>query len=233
MLDRMSGLLVVAASAVLLAAAPASAVVNLQITEIWGGGLSGTEVTSDWFEVTNLGDTAASNLLANPLYMDDGSAAFASSVPMEGIDTIAPGESVIYLTDYEGDWGDLTGGATAFLNMWGPLPGVQIGGVPAGIGLGGSGDAVNIFDGMGTLLASAAYSVETQLESFVSQPDGTWIENTFAKVGVWGAFAGNSGATTTISSPPVGSPGAMVPEPRTMLGLTGGAIVAFAACRRR
>jgi hypothetical protein len=235
MLRQLSVMLVLPLSAVSILPAPARAVVDLQITEIWPGGLAGAENTSDWFEITNFGDMAATNLLASPLHMDDDSAAFASSVELEGIDTIGPGESVIYLTDYEGGFGDLAGGTAAFLAMWGPLPGVQIGGAPGSIGLGGGGDAVNIWDDFATLLDSEGYSTAAALPSFVSNPDGTWVDNTFAQVDVWGAYEGNFGATSSISDPPIGSPGTTgaIPEPSTMLLLLLGAVAAAFCGRRR
>lgn len=236
MLRRLNTLLVLPLLALSILSAPAWAVVDLQITEIWPGGLAGTENTSDWFEVTNFGDMPATNLLASPLHMDDDSAAFASSVELEGIDAIGPGESVIYLTDYEGPFGDLAAGTAAFLAMWGPLPGVQIGGAPGSIGLGGGGDAVNIWDDLATLLDSEGYSTDAALPSFVSHPDGTWVDNTFAQVDVWGAYEGNFGATSSISDPPIGSPGttgATIPEPSTTLLLLLGAVAAAFCGRRR
>ena len=225
------------ASFVLLAAllalgtvpATASAAFDLQITEIWAGSLPGAEYTDDWFELTNVGDMGATGL-DGTLFFDDSHQDPTEDTALTGIDTIAPGESVIYLIDPGA-------GASAFLDMWGPLPGVQIGTVPGGHGLGG-GDEVNIYDGnlaTAILLDSAAYSVDPQVESFVSAADGSWVENTFAQVGVLGAYAGNLNATDDPSvGPPIGSPGriAGVPEPGSIALMILG-VAGVLACRRR
>ena len=84
---------------------------------MWVGGLDGTEATSDWFEFTNFGDMAAIGLDGN-LYYDDNSADPTVDDQMFGVDTIAPGESVIYLTSWEDDWATA---ADAILEMECPL----------------------------------------------------------------------------------------------------------------
>ena len=120
-------------------ATTAHATFDLQITEIWAGGLDGTEATPDWIELTNFGDTAATGLDGN-LYYDDSSNLPTVNDALTGIDTIAPSESVIYLIDPEEDFLTLGNAITAFINMWGlpngDLTGVQIGGIIGGAGLG-------------------------------------------------------------------------------------------------
>ena len=213
-----------------LTVSPAYAM-NLQITEIWAGGLDGSEYTEDWFEVTNFGESTES---LGGLYYDDDSADPTKDSPLMGIDTIAPGESVIYVVDE-------STGISLFEDMWGSpngdLSNVQIGYVD-GSGLGGGGDAVYLFDGNtseANLVATAAYSVDTQLESFVSGADGTWVENTFAANGVLGAYEGNLPATDEPEmGHPIGSPG-VVPEPSMaamMLGLLAAAGMAFRRSNR-
>lgn len=211
----------VAATAALVAH-PVIAASDLQITEMWAGGLAGAEATSDWFELTNFGDMDAVGLDGN-LFWDDDSFDATKNDPLVGIDTITPGESVIYVVSWEDDFATSADAINAFTAMWaapnGDLTGVQIGFVDGGSGLGGSGDTAVIFDG-NTSQANAidfeSYSVSPQLESFVSAADGAWTNNTFAQVGVLDAYAGNLPATDEISSPPVGSPGTVgtvVPEP--------------------
>ena len=215
----MRRILLTAMMLALLASPSAKAAVDLQLTEIWAGGLPGAEATSDWFELTNFGDMAATGLDGN-LYYDDDSGDPTKDDALIGIDTIAPGESVIYVVSWEDDWATSADAINAFVAMWGApandLSGVQIGYVDGGSGLGGGGDFASIFDGNtagANLIDFAAYTTTTQVESFVSNPDGTWVENTFAQDGLWGAYLGNANATDDLgSSPPIGSPGT-VPEP--------------------
>ena len=227
----MKKIVLTAACLALIAVQPVCAAPNLQITEIWAGGLAGAEATSDWFELTNFGDMAATGLDGN-LYYDDDSADPTKDDALVGIDTIAPGESVIYVVSWEDDWATSTDAIDDFIAMWGNV--AQVGYVDGGSGLGDGGDAAWVFDGntnAANLIDWEAYSVTTQEESFVSSPDGTWVENTFAQDGVWGAYQGNSNATDDIgSTPPIGSPG-QVPEPTGLaLAVIGAAL--FAARRR-
>lgn len=239
MMKRLGSVIALAAVGVLATGLPAYAGANLQITEIWAGGLSGTEATSDWFELTNYGDMAATGLDGN-LYYDDDSDDPTAEDQLFGIDTIAPGESVVYVVSWEDDFTLPSDVIDAFVAMWGApngnLSDVQIGYVDGGGGLGGGGDAVNIWDGpfvLSTLIDREQYSVDTQVESFVSSPDGTWDENTFAKFGKWGAYAGNSNASDGEDiGPPIGSPGKVVPEPGSIVLMILG-MVGLARVRRR
>lgn len=227
-MSKVKTLTAIAAAA--FSASSAMAVVDLQITEIWAGGLDGDEFTSDWFEVTNFGDTAMTDILTtNQLWFDDSSAVPTAASQLLGIDTIAPGESVIFMTAWD-DLPTLGDAQNAFQLMWGSpngdLTGVQVGYVDGGgAGLGGGGDEVNLFDG-GTggsnFITGEEYTIDTTLASFVSDGTGNWTGTTFAQVGVLGAYDGNFGATTTITAPPIGSPG-VVPEPTSLalLGLGG------------
>ena len=187
----------------------------LKITEIWPGALPGTEFTSDWFEVTNFGDVAATNLNGN-LYFDDSSNDPLSSDPMVGIDTIAPGESVIYLTTWEDGFnGVLDDAIAAFRAMWRPPAELQVGSVTLGSGFGGNGDAANIFTAAAadaTLIDHVEYPGPAMgVASFVSDADGTWIP-LLAEPGKLGAYAGYYPADDSSPDPAIGSPG-IVPEP--------------------
>jgi hypothetical protein len=226
-----------------LIAHPAVSSPNIQITEIWPGGIAGAEATSDWFELTNFGDMAATGLDGN-LYYDDDSGDPTVDDQLFGIDSIAPGESVIYVVSWEDDFATSADAINAFTAMWGApagdLSGVQIGYVDGGSGLGGGGDAVAIFDGNTAgpptnLIDFEGYDPPTQKESFVSNPDGTWVNNTFAQTGVWDAYAGNFNATDDeFSAPPIGSPGSVgsvVPEPSGIVLAALGMLVI--AARRR
>lgn len=224
----------------------------LKITEFWVGGLDGTEATSDWFEITNFGDMQATGLNGT-LFYDDDSADPTANDAMLGIDTIAPGESVIYLTSWEDDWATSADAVAAFTNMWGSpagnLTGVQIGYVDNGGGLGGSNDAVFVFDGNtedAGIVASQAYAVfdGANHKSFVANADGNMVNaapfgTTFpfrAVEGYGGAYAGNFPASDAVGVPnPIGSPGVVgqVPEPSTVIMVMLGVAAVGIVARRR
>lgn len=226
-MKRLSLVVALAALSGMAIGQPAHAAADLQITEMWGGGLPGGEVISDWFELTNFGPDPATSLDGNIYYGDNGTAGTGADpyVPLAGIDTIAPGESVIYLVSWEDDWATAADAIDDFEDMWGPpngdLSGAQIGYAADGGGLGGGGDGVAVRTGpfviSSTLIDTESYTVDTQEESFVSLPDGTWVDNTFAQDGKWGAYTGNFNATDGDAGPPIGSPGKTIPEPTSML----------------
>ncbi len=219
------------AGIVALAALTASASADIRITEIWAGGLDGSEMMADWFEVTNEG-AAAFDMTG--VFFDDSSNDPTENSAVAGIASIAPGESAIVLVSWEGDWATSGDAINAFTSVWGAgnIAGVQIGYVDDGAGLGGGGDAVYLYDGNtggATTLASAEYTTDTQLESFIYNPvSGAFGE--YAQVGVFGAFESDLPATDEpgIGSA-IGSPG-LVPTPGSamLLGLGG-----LAVARRR
>ncbi len=165
----------------------AQARVNLQITEIYAGTSpktpGGTAFdTSEWFEVTNFGDTAA-DMLANPVYYDDESASPTKNTKLLGVDTIAGGESAIFFVDWESDLPGADDAAklafaySLFATAWGPLTDIQIGycDTTAG-GLGSNGDTMYLFDGNlegANIIDTAGYTGKAT-STYVSQPDGTW-----------------------------------------------------------
>lgn len=131
-----------------------SAQVDLQITEIFSG-QAGADLTVDWFEIKNTGATAWVAGVDPDLYYDDDSAAPADATLIQGITGLQPGEVAIVL---------ITGSAvdiTAFTSVWSPvigLNGIEIG-YTDGAGLGGGGDAVNIW--IGDPAASAPADTES------------------------------------------------------------------------
>src|SRR5262249_31507190 len=76
---------------------------SLIISEVapWSSGNSAPSLRVDWFEVTNLGNATAN---ITGWKMDDDSHSFSNAVALNGITSIAPGESVIFLetTDLAG-----------------------------------------------------------------------------------------------------------------------------------
>ena len=73
---------------------PASAAGAIFITEVapWSSGNS--PIAADWFEVTNKGAVAVD---ITGWKVDDNSNSFAASIALNGITSIAPGESVIFI----------------------------------------------------------------------------------------------------------------------------------------
>jgi len=121
---------------------PAANPLELTITEIFSG-QSGTDLTADWFEITNNGTVAWEAGVSEDLYYDDESAEPADADIIQGITEIQPGAKVIVLIT--GNTADVT----TFTDVWSPvidLTGVQVG-YTDGAGLGGGGDAVTLWLG--------------------------------------------------------------------------------------
>lgn len=170
----------------------------LYISEVapWSSGNSA--VAADWFELTNSGTSAVD---ITGWKMDDNSNSFASSVALNGITSIAAGESVIFIE----------GGAaqvTAFVNTWfgGVLPaGLQIGTYTgSGIGLSTSGDAVNLYNAAGVLQANVTFGTSDATSPFQTFDNAQGINNgaisLLSQVGTNAAFTASAEAS-------VGSPG--------------------------
>jgi hypothetical protein len=211
--------------AIAMLAVGASAVqAQIRITEVapWSSGNSPLGV--DWFELTNVGGAAVD---VTGWRVDDGSAAFGSSLALNGITSIAAGESVIFLES-------ASSLASEFKTLWfgGLAPtGLQIGNYTgSGIGLSTGGDAVNIYTGGGALQANVSFGVTGAGPSFPTLDNtvgATGSISTFSAVGVNGAFAAFS------DSLEIGSPGLAVPEPTTALLVLGAVGCAGLARYRR
>lgn len=195
------------------AASIAPAAVSLKITEVMSSGS-----TADWFELTNFGDTAAT---ITGYKMDDSSfsSGAGAAVALNGITSIAAGESVIFMeTSSAAD-------ATAFKTFWGGISSVQVGIYSgSGVGLSSGSDGVGVFDASNVLLDSVSFGAATSNVSFGYNPS-TSTFGALSAVGVNGAFQSANAANN------VGSPG-VVPEPAT-LGLLGCAGSLLLARRRR
>ncbi|HYW73231.1 MAG TPA: SdiA-regulated domain-containing protein [Pyrinomonadaceae bacterium] len=166
-----------------------------------GGPASGpTSLRVDWFEVTNIG-TAPANITG--WKMDDDSHTFASAVPLNGISSIAPGESVIFM-----ETTDLPGKSAAFKALWfgaNPPPNLRFGSYNgSGVGLSTGSDEVNLYDAGGTLQAKVIFSASPN-GPFPSFDNSAGINgaaiSTLSAVGVNGAFRAAN------DSQEIGSPG--------------------------
>lgn len=129
---------------------------RLFISEVapWGSG--STPYAADWFEVTNAG---ARPVDLTGWRMDDNSNAFASGLPLNGIVSIAPGESVIFMETANA--GELAALAASFKTTWfgaSHPAGLQIGSYSGGgAGLSTGGDAVNLFNSSGVRVTGVAF----------------------------------------------------------------------------
>ena len=195
----------------------ASGSITLGITEVapWSSGNS--PVASDWFEVTNFGTSAVS---LTGWTMDDNSNSFAVSVPLNGVASIAPGQSVIFLETASAS--ELAAKTQAFINVWygGTAPaGLQIGSYSgSGVGLSTGGDAVNLFDNGGAIQAVVSFGAAPGAAPFASFDNSAGLNHvaltSLSVVGQNGAFA----AATDPSE--IGSPGTIGSGATPIVGIT-------------
>jgi hypothetical protein len=116
---------------------------NLQVTEIWPGNGAGSDLTADWFEITNIGTEAWVSGVAPDLYYDDDSQDPSVADLINGLTQLDPGEAAIVVIGVAAD-------AQTFKTVWGPvldLTNVEIG-FTDGAGLGAGGDGVSLFVGL-------------------------------------------------------------------------------------
>lgn len=167
------------------------ACVILRITEAMSSG-----GTADWIEITNLGSATAD---ITGFKIDDGSFSFATSLALNGITSIASGESVIF-----GESGSATF-ATDFRTFWGIDESVQVGTYSgSGIGLSSGGDGVILFNGAGTEITRVSFGAATAGSSFFwgYNADGTFDTNNVGalNVGLLSSLGNNAGQVTITSA---------------------------------
>jgi hypothetical protein len=204
---------------------PAQAAIIVSEVAPWSSGNS--PLAADWFEVTNTGASAVN--IAGWKF-DDNSNSFAASLLLNGITSIAAGESVIFI--------ESAAPATvvpAFISLWfgaSAPAGLQIGTYTgAGAGLSTAGDAVNIFNGAGALQANVIFGASPAAPgpyaTFDNAAGLTGAISAFSAVGVNGAFLAAADAAE------IGSPGtiAAVPEAGSLAMMALG-LAALAGLRR-
>ncbi len=208
-----------------LAAIAGSANADLIITELSTKSALNPE---DYFELTNTGSTAFD---LTGWRFDDESASLADSAALNGITSIAAGESVVFFLI---DSADAAADTALFRSYWGGLAGVQVGWYD-GPGL-GKGDAITLFDANGDIAISLAYGMTSPAETHAGDwAAGNWdgsdiYENeaaiwvpgsngqfVLAADGVYGSFQNSAGEW--------GSPG-IVPAPGALALLGLGALTA-------
>jgi len=147
--------LLLIASLLTCTGASAQAQAVLRITEAMSS--SGTGGTADWFEVTNYG-TAAADITG--FKMDDDSFDFTRAVLLNGVTTIAPGESVVFVEGAPST-------VAAFRTFWGFAESVQVGSYTgSGVSFSSGGDGVVIFNAANSEVTRVTFSAATTGRSF-------------------------------------------------------------------
>jgi hypothetical protein len=198
----------------------------LRITEIWSG-QDGSDLTVDWFELTNIGNMPWVAATGPVLTVNDSGGDLGTDDVVEGLSDILPGESAIILM--EGTAAD----KQTFFDVWNPVkPQVVLAnigyadGVPSGgLGLSSSGDGIRVW--LNDLLQDS--------KDYSSPPSGVSWD---VLLGAYSTLNNAAGVKATIAlndaaEPAIGSPGTIraIPEPAAALLLALGAGLA-ATCRR-
>jgi len=175
-----------------------AATVSISEVAPWSSG--NTLVGADWFEVTNNGNTV---LDITGWKIDDNSKSFASALPLSGITSIAPGESVIFLETTTSNTASII---AAFKSAWfgtNVPAGLQVGSYTgSGAGLSTSGDEVNLYDASGNLKANVVFGVSTTDKTFNNAAGLTNTTiSTLSQIGVNDTFSAKNDANQ------IGSPG--------------------------
>ena len=207
----------------LAAALASSASANIRITEAMSSSNGLGLPTPDWIEVTNYGSTSID---LTGWRMDDNSFNFAASVALNGITTIAAGESVIFIESAAG------AGIAGFRTSWGGLSGVQVGYYSgSGVGLSSGGDGACLFDSLGAILSQVSFGAATSGSSFFYGWDSFGALNPAynAIVSTVGTIGNQVTYTSTGDTASIGTAiGVPAPGAIALVGLAG-----FVARRRR
>jgi Lamin Tail Domain len=195
---------------------PAGAAITISEVAPWS---SSSLVGADWFELTN---TGGATVIITGWKVDDNSNAFGSSLALNGITSIAPGESVIFI-----ETANLGTASVTFMSTWfgaNPPAGLQIGNYTGSmIGLGSGGDAVNIFDGGGAVQANVTFGASPAGPVFATFDNAAGLTGAISQLSVAGV---NGAFVAAGDSNEIGSPGRIVspvPEPSSAVLLAAAA----------
>lgn len=215
---------VIAALAAVSAVQSHAAIVVSEVAP-WASGNSA--VGADWFELTN---TGASAVDISGWKVDDNTNSFAASVALNGVTSIAGGQSVVFI-----DGNAAT--AASFTSNWfgASVPaGFAIGYYSgSGVGLSTGGDAINIYSASGVLQANVTFGTSDASSPYQTFDNAAGANNTLifqlSAVGINGAFVAANSAIE------IGSPGtiAAVPEPANLAMMLAGLGLVAAAARKR
>ena len=167
----------------------------------WSSGNS--PYAADWFEVTNAGTTPVD---ITGWKMDDNSNSFDLAVTLNGVTSIAPGQSVVFI---EGDAAVVSAFAAAWFGDNIP-EGFTIGTYGgAGVGLSTGGDSVNLFDALGNRVTGINFFAST---TFFSFDNTAGLGSTTLPLPTVTALSadGINGAFLSIDGTETGSPGVSV-----------------------
>ena len=168
----------------------------LRITEVMS---SSTAVTSDWFELVNLGDTAVD---LTGFRMDDSSASFGSGVALAfggfgGTSVLNPGESAVFIESTD---------IATFRATWKLPASLKVGSYGgSGVGLGSGGDGVVVFNASGVEQHRVSFGAATSGRSFTWEYDSSGNLLTAAG-GVLSTNGVNGAVASTGATPDAGSP---------------------------
>ena len=221
-MKSLSQTILAAAGALAFSVIPSHA--QIIISEVMSSENKTQTYNQDWFELTNTGSSAVN---ITGWEMDDNSDSFADAVALRvsGTNgtTIAAGQSIVFVESTNSS--DATVQSN-FKSSWfgSNVPSnFVIGGYNgSGVGLGSSGDQVNIFNASGVQVAGVNFGTATAGTSFdnsagLNYNPTTGVDPTLTALSV----AGKNGAFVAPSGE-VGSPGA-VPEPMSCAMMLGGA----------
>jgi len=202
---------------VAVVATAATAQAQLRFTEVMSS--SGNGGTGDWFELTNFGSGAVD---ITGYKFDDGSYNVNLAVFLQGVTSIAAGQSVVFLEAANPS----SAAIAAFRTFWGNIDSVVIGSYSgSGVSFSSGGDGLNLFDAGGSPVTTELFYSATTGFSFGFNP----TTSTFGALSANGSFGGFTSAGSPTN---VGSPGT-IPEPSTYAALVGALALAGVALRRR
>lgn len=193
--------------ALLAAGSAASADIIVSEVHPTGSSTGSGHYNNDWFELTN---TGASDVDITGWKMDDNSNLFANSVALNLITSIPAGKSVVFVETsnnatldlFKTDWFGLNIPADFLIGRYNG----------SNVSLSSSSDAVNIYNGSGTLITNVSFGASTTGVTFDNAAGLTGPISTLSSNGVNGAFV-SPGTSET------GSPGVIanaVPEPASL-----------------
>ncbi len=192
------------------AQSPASVIVS----EVHPAG-SSSAYGADWFEVTNTGATAVD---ITGWRMDDNSNAFGSAVALRGLTSIPAGATAVF---FEGTADGVTDAtiiasfSTAWFGSATPPAGFLIGAYGgSGVGMSGSGDAVNLFDAAGNRVTGISFGAAATTAPIPTFDNSAGLGSTTLPLPVvtTPSVVGVHGAVLAFNGAEVGSPGRRVNE---------------------